>query len=178
MPLIDTTSTTGGEKTATKKGRKKKAAKNDDGGDYCKPHCKRNGIESSTMVQCHMCQMWVHPECVGEVEKEMVGICRHVWQHQSVTLVEKILQKVTSLESFVTKLDQSNQQLMALVQEQRQEMRTLREDALTQRGRLSYADVTRTTQVKCTDTTLLLGNELLRDIHADKTAHHSTKSDR
>ena len=62
MPPIDTTNTTGGEKAATKKGRKKKAAKNDDGGDYCIPHCKRNGIESGTMVQCHMCQMWVHPE--------------------------------------------------------------------------------------------------------------------
>ena len=69
----------------------------------------------------------------------------------------------------MTTLEQSNQQLIALVQEQRQEMRTLREDALTQRGRLSYADVTRTTQVKRTDTTLLVGNELLRDVHADKT---------
>ena len=69
----------------------------------------------------------------------------------------------------MTTLEQSNQQLIALVQEQRQEMRTLREDALTQRGRLSYADVTLTTQVKRTDTTLLVGNELLRDVHADKT---------
>ena len=56
-----------------------------------------------------------------------------------------------------------------MIRVQRQEMRTLREDALTQRGRLTYADVTRTTQVKRTDTTLLVGNELLRDVHADKT---------
>ena len=48
-------------------------------------------------------------------------------------------------------------------------MRTLREDALPQRGRLSYADVTRTTQVKRTDTKLLVGNEVLRDTHAHKT---------
>ena len=169
MPPIDTTNTTGGEKAATKKGRKKKAAKNDDGGDYCIPHCKRNGIESGTMVQCHMCQMWVHPECVGEVEKEIVTLWCCQTCRQMPTLVERILQKVTALESFVTTLEQSNQQLIALVQEQRQEMRTLREDALTQRGRLSYADVTRATQVKRTDTTLLVGNELLRDVHADKT---------
>ena len=65
MPAIDTTSNTGGEKTAAKKGRKKKTAKNDDGGEYCVQHCKRNGIESGTMVQCHMSQMWVPPECVG-----------------------------------------------------------------------------------------------------------------
>ena len=169
MPPIDTTNTTGGEKAATKKGRKKKAAKNDDGGDYCIPHCKRNGIESGTMVQCHMCQMWVHPECVGEVEKEIVTLWCCQTCRQMPTLVERILQKVTALESFVTTLEQSNQQLIALVQEQRQEMRTLREDALTQRGRLSYADITRTTQVKRTDTTLLVGNELLRDVHADKT---------
>ena len=169
MPPIDTTNTTGGEKAATKKGRKKKAAKNDDGGDYCIPHCKRNGIESGTMVQCHMCQMWVHQECVGEVEKEIVTLWCCQTCRQMPTLVERILQKVTALESFVTTLELSNQQLIALVQEQRQEMRTLREDALTQRGRLSYADVTRTTQVKRTDTTLLVGNELLRDVHADKT---------
>ncbi len=169
MPPIDTTNTTGGEKAATKKGRKKKAAKNDDGGDYCIPHCKRNGIESGTMVQCHMCQMWVHPECVGEVEKEIVTLWCCQTCRQMPTLVERILQKVTALKSFVTTLEQSNQQLIALVQEQRQEMRTLREDALTQRGRLSYADVTRTTQVKRTDTTLLVGNELLRDVHSDKT---------
>ena len=121
------------------------------------------------MVQCHMCQMWVHPECVGEVEKEIVTLWCCQTCRQMPTLVERILQKVTALESFVTTLEQSNQQLIALVQEQRQEMRTLREDALTQRGRLSYADVTRTTQVKRTDTTLLVGNELLRDVHADKT---------
>ena len=38
--------------------------------------------------------------------------------------------------------------VIALVQEQRQEMRTLREDALTQRGRLSYADVSDVRLVK------------------------------
>ena len=56
-----------------------------------------------------------------------------------------------------------------LVQEQREEMRSLREDALPQKGRRSYADVTRTTQVKPTNTTLLVGNELLQDIHVDET---------
>ena len=99
----------------------------------------------------------------GDRDALVLQTCR-----QMPTLVEKILQKVTALESFVTTLEQSNQQLVALVQEQRQEMRTLREDALTQRGPLSYADVTRTTQVKHTDTTLLVG-ALLRDVHADKT---------
>ena len=57
----------------------------------------------------------------------------------------------------------------ALVQEQREEMRSLREDALQEKGRMSYADVTRTTQVKPTNTTLLVGNELLQGIHVDET---------
>ena len=48
-------------------------------------------------------------------------------------------------------------------------MRILREDALTQRDRLSYADVTRTKQAHHIDTTLVVSNELLHDIHADKT---------
>ena len=121
------------------------------------------------MVQCHMCQMWVHPECVGEVEKEIVTLWCCQSCRQMPTLVEKILQKVTALESCVTTIQESNQQLIALVQEQREEMRSLREDALQQKGRLSYADVTRTTQVKPTNTTLLVGNELLQDIHVDET---------
>ena len=169
MPAIDTTSNTGGEKTAAKKGRKKKTAKNDDGGEYCVQHCKRKGIDSGTMVQCHMCQMWVHPECVGEVENEIVTLWCCQSCRQMPTLVEKILQKVTALESCVTTIQESNQQLIALVQEQREEMRSLREDALQQNGRMSYADVTRTTQVKPTNTTLLVGNELLQDIHVDET---------
>ena len=81
-----------------RKGRRKKAAKNDDGGDYCIPQYKRNDIESGTMVKCHMCQMWVHPECVGEVEKEIVTFwCCQTCRPMS-TLVEKILPKVTALE--------------------------------------------------------------------------------
>ena len=122
------------------------------------------------MVQCHICQMWVHPECVGEVETEIVTLWCCQSCRQMPTLVEKILQKVTALESCVTTLQESNQQLIALVQEQREEKRSLREDALPQKGRRSYADVTRTTQVKPTNTTtLLVGNELLQDIHVDET---------
>ena len=48
-------------------------------------------------------------------------------------------------------------------------MRSLREDAPQKKGRLSYADVTRTTQVKPTNTTLLVCNELRHDIHVDET---------
>ena len=121
------------------------------------------------MVQCHMCQMWVHPGCVGEVEKDIVTLWCCQSCRQMPTLVEKILQKVTALESCVTTIQESNQQLIALVQEQREEMRSLREDALQQKGRMSYADVTRTTKVKPTNTTLLVGNELLQDIHVDET---------
>ena len=75
-----------------------------------------------------MCQMWVHPECVGEVEKEIVTLWCCQSCRQMPTLVEKILQKVTALESCVTTIQESNQQLIALVQEQREEMRSLRED--------------------------------------------------
>ena len=113
--------------------------------------------------------MWVHPECVGEVEKEIVTLWCCQSCRQMPTLVEKILQKGTALESCVTTLQESNQQLIVFVQEQREEMRSLREDALQQKGRLSYADVTRTTQVKPTNTTLLVGNELLHDINVAET---------
>ena len=69
LPSDDATCDSGG----TKKGRRK-ASKAKSDGLYCVPTCILNGGESDSMVQCHMCQMWVHPECVGEIDKEIVSI--------------------------------------------------------------------------------------------------------
>ena len=77
-----------------------------------------------------MCQIWGHLECFREVEKEIVQLWCCQSCRQMATPVEKILQKVTAVESCVTMFQESNQQLIALVQEQHQELRSLREDAL------------------------------------------------
>ncbi|KAK2171755.1 hypothetical protein NP493_1029g02017 [Ridgeia piscesae] len=47
------------------------------------------------------------------------------------TLVERLLEKTSMLESLVVKLERSNQQLLSLMGEQSQEIRRLREDIAT-----------------------------------------------
>ena len=42
----------------------------------CIPKCKVRGgkTEDAAVVQCHMCQTWVHPPCVGEQDEDIIGI--------------------------------------------------------------------------------------------------------
>ena len=47
------------------------------------------------------------------------------------TLVERLREKTSMLESLVVKLERSNQQLVSLTGEQSQEIRGLREDIAT-----------------------------------------------
>ena len=53
----------------TKQGRPKTSkGKNDDNwiyGAYCVHNCLHSGKSLNELVQCHLCQSWVHPECVG-----------------------------------------------------------------------------------------------------------------
>ena len=41
---------------------------------YCVKNCAHDGKDNHQMVQCHMCKAWVHPECVGEEDKDIIGI--------------------------------------------------------------------------------------------------------
>ena len=70
LPTVDD----GNEKT-TKKGRRKGSkGKNDDNWRYCVPNCLHSGKSPNERIQCHLCQPWIHPECVGEDSKDIVGI--------------------------------------------------------------------------------------------------------
>ena len=153
--------------TVNRKAKRKASKSRND--QYCVHNCKLRGDGSGTMIQCHFCQTWVHPECVGEVDAEIVGI----WTCKSCRVmpnaVERLLEKMSAIEQLVMKLDSSNQQLVTLVAEQRQEIGALREDVKA--GNRQYAEVART---KPRGTTLLVGNSLLRDIHACKTANDNT----
>ena len=77
------------------------------------------------MVQCHLGQAWVHPECRGEDDKDIVGIWSCTSCRMLPTLVERLLEKTSLLESLVVKLERSNQQLVSLMGEQSQEIRVL-----------------------------------------------------
>ena len=102
----------------------------------------------------------MHLECVGVCEREVVGS----WTCKSCrilpSLVERLLEKTTSLEDLVRKLEASNEQLVTLVVEQRQEIRSMRDD-VTAFSRRPYAEVARS---KPAGSTLVVGNSLLKDL--------------
>ena len=141
----------------TRKARRKAATdKHVDNWKYCVKNCVHNGKDNHQMVQCHMCQAWVHPECVGEDDKDIIGI----WSCTSCRMlpVERLLEKTSMLESLVVKLERSNQQLLSLMGEQSQEIRRLREDIPTSKRQDGDAD---SNDGGPQAVTLLVGNSLL-----------------
>ena len=83
------------------------------------------------------------------------------------TLVERLLEKTSMLESLVVKLERSNQQLLSLMGEHSQEIRRLREDIATSKRQDGDAD---SNDGGPQAVTLLVGNSLLRDVRVDKTS--------
>ena len=154
-----------GEKPS-KRTRRKASRSKDDDNQYCVKSCKHNGNSEGSMVQCHFCQTWVHLECVGENDTEVVGIWTCKSSRIMPSMVERLLEKMSSLEELVMKLETSNQQLVTLVVEQRQEIQSLR-DVVTSGGNRPYADVARS---RPHGSTLVVGNSLLRDVRLDNGA--------
>ena len=164
LPPVDVTCDPVSDKT--RKARRK-VAKDKHAGNwkYCVKTCIHNGKDNNQMVQCHLCQSWVHPECVGEDDKDIVGIWSCTSCRMLPTLVERLLEKTSLLKSLVVTLERSNQQLVSLMGEQSQEIRGLREDIATGKRPDGYADAN---DGRPQAVTLLVGNSLLRDVHVDK----------
>ena len=81
------------------KGRTKKANTS-----FCVQQCKHNGRETDSMVQCHLCQLWVHYECVGERPETIIGL----WSCQTC---RKLPATVVQLVNTVAKLEATLMQL-------------------------------------------------------------------
>ena len=161
QPPVDVTCDPVSDKT--RKARRKAAKdKHADNWKYCVKNCVHNGKDNHQMVQCHMCQVWVHPECVSEDDRDIIGI----WFCTSCRMLPT-LEKTSMLESLVVKLERSNQQLLSLVGEQSQEIRRLREDIATSKRQDGDAD---SNDGGPQAVTLLVGNSLLRDVRVDKTS--------
>ena len=107
------------------------------------------------------------PGVCGEDDKDIIGIWSCTSCRMLPTLVERLLEKTSMLESLVVKLERSNQQLLSLMGEQSQEIRRLREDIATSKRQDGDAD---SNDGGPQAVTLLLGNSLLRDVGVDKTS--------
>ena len=147
------------DKTTKKARRKANKDQADAVWKVCVPNCFHNGNSNKgNVVQCHLYQTWIHPECVGQNDSDIVEIptCR---------TLQQLLDRSSVLESMLVRLEESNRQLVALVGEQRKEMSELR-DGMKSANACSYADVVRAPR----GVTLLVGNSLVRDIDRMRTA--------
>ena len=107
----------------------------------------------------------MHPECVGEDDKDIVGIWSCTSCRILPPLVQLLVEKTSLLESLVVKLERSNQQLVTLIGEQHQEIRGLRDD-ITATSNRPNADAE---DGRPQAVTQLVGNSLTRDVRVYKT---------
>ena len=134
--------------------------KYDDNWIYCVQNCLHSGKSLTELVQCHLCQSWVHPECLGKDGKDIVGIWTCTACRQLPVLVSRLLVKTSALETLVEKLTNSNQQLVIIAEQQCEEMRQLR--AVVVNANQLPSVVTNISDGK--SVTLITGNSLLRDV--------------
>ncbi len=116
LPPLDTACDTADEKVSLqRKTRRKTKGKNDDNWRYCTKNCIHGGKNPNKLVQCHLCQGWIHPECVGENDKDIVGIwtCRPTTCRVIPAHVHGLLDRMVALEALIVKLDKSNEQLVS-----------------------------------------------------------------
>ena len=126
VPTVDDSNDVREERT-TKKGRRKGSkGKNDDNWIYCVQNCLHSGKSPNELIQCHLCQSWIHPECVGE-DGKILSAFGHARLVGNCWCLSRLLEKTSALESLIEKFTVSNQQLVALIVEQQQDLRKLSE---------------------------------------------------
>ena len=168
LPAVDDANDVTEVRTTKKNRRKTSKGKNDDNWRYCVQNCLHSGKSLNELIQCHLCQSWIHPECVGEDGKDIVGIWTCTSCRQLPVLVSRLLEKTSALELLVEKLTSSNQQLVIIAEQQCEEMRKLR-DVVGNASQLPSV-VTNTSAAKSKPTTLLVGDSRLRDVHLGENA--------
>ena len=160
-PVEDTVCTV--NKTTKKAHRKANKDQADAVWKVCVHNCFHNGNSNKgNVVQCHLCQTWIQPECVGQNDSDIVGIWSCPTCRTLPVLVQQLLDRSSVLESMFIRLEESNRQLVALVGEQRKEMSELR-DGMKSANACSYADVVRAPRAP-------RGDSLVRDIDVMRTA--------
>ena len=95
------------------KGRTKKANTS-----FCVQQCKHNGRETDSMVQCHLCQLWVHYECVGERPETIIGLWSCQTCRKLPATVVQLVNTVAKLEATLMQLKDNNAELVQLVKDQ------------------------------------------------------------
>ena len=101
--------------------KKKVQSKSDVEHILCVPECRHNRQSSGEMVQCHLCQVWVHEDCAGICEP-LVGLWTCDQCRVLPSLVRELVSCVKTMHEFINQLRESNAQLSSMAKEQRQEL--------------------------------------------------------
>ncbi len=110
-------------------GKKKKKSKSKSQTKLCVPGCKHKGKDScDDMVQCHICQMWAHFECIGEKEADIIGLwscseCRNIAKG-----INKLISKMSTMESNLAVVQENNASLSRLFNEKNKLADELRDE--------------------------------------------------
>ena len=99
-------------KTSKKTGRKSKNKKDTTTCKVTSQPC-RHPVED--MVQCHVCQLWIHPTCINEVNEEIIGIwacpkCRSISSR-----IDSLLDIITSQSNMIKVLSTKVEQIASCV---------------------------------------------------------------
>ena len=103
------TETTNHRGNAAKKGKHKSKAKP----VFCIPNCPHNGEYNAAMIQCHLCQIWMHYYCGDVLNSELENIV--VWTCKNCRLlpltVNQMMTKMNQLHEKMDKLLAENVKL-------------------------------------------------------------------
>ena len=99
----------------------------------CIEDCKfKDGKTSSKkedVIQCHLCQQWIHPTCVGEKSKDIIGIwtcitCRNIPRimNKMLNIIQEVKDEnhvlktelLTNVNNLITKQQQKDQEIQDL----------------------------------------------------------------
>lgn len=79
------------------------------GKPLCMTKCKHKGKEVPPMVQCHICQIWLHFSCIKEKETDVIGLytcekCRKM-PDTITSVLDKLLEMEATSNSFRQDMD-------------------------------------------------------------------------
>ena len=85
---------------------------------FCVQGCKYKGKESDDMVQCHLCQMWVHCACIGEQPDNIIGLWSCHTCRTLPSVIMNFVEKVSTLETTMLQPKENNAELAKLIKAQ------------------------------------------------------------
>ena len=95
----------------------------------CVTSCKHKHKSSKkSMIQCHLCQIWCHYDCIGEKEKDIIGIWCCITCRQLSRTIQSMHVSMANLDTTVQLLQENNARLVEHINAQILETKRLRDE--------------------------------------------------